>query len=42
MGDVPGIVRLEVPNDLEGLREDADMAVIAADEEVVGSRTYTA
>lgn len=35
-----GSVSLECPNDLERLREDPHMAVIAADKEVVRAGTY--
>ena len=31
----------ERPYDFEGLREDADVAIAAANEDIVGSRAYT-
>ena len=34
-------MRLEGPHNFQCLRKNADMAIIAADEEIIRSRTYT-
>ncbi len=42
MGNGPGIVSLEGTDDLESLGKDANVAIVAGDEKVVGTGAYTA